>query len=174
MRSRAILGLGAVAVGLIVSPLVVPAFASVPQQVKVGVVDFEKTMAETPAGKRAAAAFDTIRKAKQDELDKRKKDFLAANQAFQQQQSVMTPDAAQKKREELANAYAELGRLAAQLEHDLAAENQKVVIDLMKQADPLIKELARTEGCTLIVDARDLVWVDPSLDLTARLNAQMK
>jgi Skp family chaperone for outer membrane proteins len=158
----------------VVGPLVVPAFASVPQQVKVGVVDFEKTMAETPAGKRGAAAFEATRKTKQDELDKRKQEFLAANADFQRQQSVLAPDVAAQKRDELGKAYAELGRLAAQLERDLAAANQKVVVDLMKQADPIIKQLAHAEGCTLVVDARELVWVDPSLDLTARLNAQMK
>ncbi len=44
----------------------------------------------------------------------------------------------------------------------------------MKQAEPIIKELAQAESCTLIVDARELVWIDPATDLTDRLNVKMK
>jgi outer membrane protein len=163
-----------VAGALIVSPWIVAARASVPQQVKVGVVDFEKTMDQTPAGKRANAALKASQAQKQAEFDKHKADFLAQNKTFEQQKSVLAPADLQQKEEELEKAYAELGKLAAQLERDLAAENSKAAQDLMKQAEPIIKQLAISESCTLVVDARELVWVDPALDLTDRLDAQMK
>jgi outer membrane protein len=163
-----------VAAALIVSPWILPARASVPQQVKVGVVDFEKTMDQTPAGQRANAALKASQAQKQAQFDKQKADFLAQNKTFEQQRSVLAPAQLQQQQEAIEQAYAELGRLAAQLERDLSTENTKVVQDLMRQAEPIIKQLAVSEGCTLIVDARELVWVDPALDLTDRLDAQMK
>ncbi len=84
-----------VAAALIISPFLLPARASVPQQVKVGVVDFEKTMMETPAGKRAGAAVTAAKKAKQDEFDKRKSEFLAKNADFEKQKGTLKPEDAQ-------------------------------------------------------------------------------
>jgi outer membrane protein len=163
-----------IAAALLVSPLLLPARAGVPQQVKVGVVDFEKTMLTTPAGKRAGAQVLAAKKAKQDAFDKRKNDFLAKNKAFDATKATLKPDDAQKQQAVLMQEYGELGKLAQTLERDLADENAKAVEALMQQAEPIIKQLAQAEGCTLIVDARELVWIDPALDLTERLDAQMK
>ena len=169
------LALGCLGVGLMMSPLLLDlASSAVPQQPKIGVIDIEKTLSDTPAGKRAAASFQKTQKTKQDELDKKKKEFLTANQDFEKQKSVLKPDVLQKKKEELEKQYAELGKLAATLERDLAVENAKLTQDLLKQAEPIIKDIAKSEGVTLIMDARDVVWSDPTMDLTDKLNAKMK
>ena len=160
--------------GLVVGPLLAPAFGTVPPQSKIGVVDLEKTMTQTAAGKRAMDALTAAQKASQDALDKKKQAFLSANQELEKQQSVLKPDALQQKRDELQQQYIELGELAAKLERDLAAENAKATKTVLAQAEPIIKDIAKAEGCTLIVDARELVWVDPSLDLTDTLDAKMK
>src|SRR5688572_4630097 len=52
--------------------------SAVPANMKIGVIDLEKTLYDTPAGKRASEAFDKTRKAKQAELDKRQKDLQKA------------------------------------------------------------------------------------------------
>jgi len=167
--------LGVLGVGLMVSPLLVSiGNSAVPQQPKIAVIDIEKTLAETPAGKRAAASFEKTQKTKQDELDKKKKEFLAANQDLEKQKSVLKPEVLQKKQEDLEKQYAELGKLAATLERDLAVENAKLTQELLKQAEPIIKDIAKSEGVSLILDAREVVWFDPSMDVTAKLNAQMK
>jgi outer membrane protein len=167
------LALGLLGAGLMVSPLMSVATSAVPQQPKIGVIDIEKTLSDTPAGKRAAASFQKIQKDKQAELDKKKKEFLTANQDFEKQKSVLKPDVAAQKQAELEKAYGELGKLAATLERDLAVENQKLTTDLLKKAEPIIKDIAKAEGVTLILDARDVVWSDPTMDLTDKLNAKM-
>ena len=59
-------------------------------------------------------------------------------------------------------AGAELQRLA------------KLIQDLLKQASPKIEALAKAEGVNIIVDREAVVWADKSVDLTAKLNAEMK
>jgi outer membrane protein len=167
--------LGALGVGLMMSPLFLDfASSAVPQQPKIGVIDIEKTLQETPAGKRANENFEKTRKAKQDELDKKKQEFLKANDDLQKQASVLKPDVLQKKKDELEKQYAELGKLAATLERDLAVENAKLTQELLKQAEPIVKDIAKSEGVTLILDVREVVWFDPTMDLTDKLNAKMK
>jgi len=168
------LALGLLGAGLMVSPLLSVATSAVPQQPKIGVIDIEKTLSDTPAGKRAAASFQKTQKDKQGELDKKKKEFLTANQDFEKQKSVLKPDVAQQKQADLEKAYAELGKLAATLERDLAVENAKLTQDLLKQAEPIIKEIAKAEGVQLIFEREALVWWDPSVDLTSQLITKMK
>src|SRR4051794_7361471 len=128
------LALGALGLGLMVSPLLSRiATGTVPQQPKIGIIDIEKTMSETPAGKRAAKKFEDARKTKQDDLDKKKKEFLKANEEFAKSKNVLKPEVAQKKQEELEKAYAELGKHAATLERELVVENAKMAQELMKQ-----------------------------------------
>src|SRR6185503_10975688 len=78
--------------------------------VKVAVVDLERTLYETPAGKRADKKFEKTRKKKQAELQQK---------------------------------FVDLQQLYVKLEKDLASERTKLIKDLLKQAEPIIEELAK-------------------------------
>jgi Skp family chaperone for outer membrane proteins len=60
------------------------------------------------------------------------------------------------------------------LERDLAGERTKLIQDLLKQAGPKIEQIAKAEGVNLIIDREAVVFADPSIDLTQKLNAEMK
>lgn len=161
--------------GLMVSPLFGKfADSAVPMTPRIGAIDIERTLSETPAGKRANADFDAKRKAKQAELDAKKNDFMKAEADLQKQASVLKPEVLQQRKDELAKQYAELGQLAQKLEQSLAQEGQQMTAALLKQADPIIKDIAKTEGVQLIIDSKQVIWFDPAMDLTDKLNAKMK
>ena len=61
---------------------------------------------------------------------------------------MLKPEVLQQKQADLEKQYAELGKLAATLERDLAVENAKLTQDLLKQAEPIIKDIAKGEGVT--------------------------
>lgn len=167
--------LGCLGLGLMMSPLLGRfADSAVPVTPRIGAIDIEKTLSETPAGKRANATFDAKRKAKQGELDAKKQDFMKAEADLQKQASVLKPEVLQQRKDELAKQYAELGKLAQTLEQSLAQEGQQMTAELLKQADPIIKDIAKTEGVQLIVDSKQVIRFDPSMDLTDKLDAKMK
>ena len=167
--------LGCLGLGLMMSPLLGHfANSAVPASPKIGAIDIERTLSETPAGKRANAAFDKKRKDKQGELDKKKEEFVKAEADLQKQANVLKPEVLQQRKDELQKKYVELGQLASKLEQSLAQEGQQMTSDLLKQADPIIKEIAKTEGVQLIVDAKQVIWFDPAMDLTPQLDAKMK
>jgi outer membrane protein len=167
--------LGCLGLGLMMSPLLGRfADSAVPATPRIGAIDIERTLSETPAGKRANATFDAKRKAKQGELDAKKQDFMKAEADLQKQASVLKPEVLQQRKDDLAKQYAELGQLAQKLEQSLAADGQQMTAALLKQADPIIKTIAQSEGVQLIVDSKQVIWFDPTMDLTDKLNAQMK
>ena len=141
---------------------------------KIGVIDIDNTLSTTPAGKRANDAFEKTRKGKQAELDKHQAELKQAEVDLEKQKAVLKPEMYQKKREELEKKFVELQQTYVKLERDLAGERTKLIQDLLKQAGPKIEEIAKAEGVNLIVDREAVVWADKSIDLTEKLNAQMK
>ena len=141
---------------------------------KVGVVDLERTLYETPAGKRASDAFDKTRKSKQGELDNKQKELQKYAAELDKQSTVLKPEVLRDKRADLEKRFVELQQLYVKLERDLAGERAKLIQELLKKASPIIAEIAKGEGVSLVVDQSAVLWADPSLDLTAKLNARMK
>jgi outer membrane protein len=169
------LALGCLGLGLMVSPLLGQVGqTAVPSNPKIGIIDIENTLSTTPAGKRANEQFEKTRKAKQAELDKRQGDLKKQAADLEKQQAVLKPDVFKTKREELEKKFVELQQTYVKLERELAADRTKLIQDLLKQAEPRIAKLAKDEGVTLIIDHSATVWADPAVDLTQKLNAEMK
>ena len=141
---------------------------------KVGVINLERTLYETPAGKRASEAFEKTRKSKQSELDTKQKDLQKMAGELEKQSSVLKPEVLREKRADLEKRFVELQQLYVKLERDLAGERAKLIQELLKKAGPIIQDIAKTEGVSLVVDQSAVLWADSSLDLTAKLNARMK
>jgi outer membrane protein len=168
------LALGCLGLGLMVSPLLQTAYGTVPSNPKIAVIDIENTLSTTPAGKRANDAFEKNRKAKQAELNKQQDELKKAGADLEKQQSILKPDVFKSKRDDLEKKFVALQQLYVKLERDLAADRTKLIQDLLKLAEPKIVKLAKDEGVTLIIDQNATVWVDPQVNLTAKLNAEMK
>lgn len=169
------LALGCLGLGLMVSPLLSGlAGSAVPANPKIGVIDIENTLSTTPAGKRANDAFEKGRKQKQAALDRQQEDLKKADADLDKQKAVLKPEAYAAKRSELEKKFVELQQTYVKLERELAADRTKLIQGLLKQAEPLIAKIAKAEGVHIIVDRGATVWADPTVDLTAKLKAEMK
>ncbi|HEY4241613.1 MAG TPA: OmpH family outer membrane protein [Kofleriaceae bacterium] len=147
---------------------------AVPTNPKIGVIDIENTLSTTPAGKRANDEFDKTRKAKQGELDKQQEALKQASADLDKQKAVLKADVYEAKRGELEKKFVDLQQTYVKLERELAAARTELVQKLLKVAEPKILDIAKAEGVTIIIDQSATIWIDPSVDLTAKLNAQMK
>jgi len=169
--------LGCLGLGLMVSPLLGElrsVQSAVPSNPKIGIIDIENTLSTTPAGKRANEQFEKTRKAKQAELDKQQTELKKAGADLEKQQAVLKPEIFKAKRDELEKKFVTLQQTYVKLERELAADRTKLIQDLLKQAEPRIEKIAKAEGVSLIIDQSATVWSDPSVDLTKKLNAEMK
>jgi outer membrane protein len=168
------LALGCLGLGLMVSPLLDGLAKSAVPAPKIGVIDLDNTLSTTPAGKRANDAFEKTRKGKQSELDKKQEELKRAEADLEKQKAVLKPEVFESKRQELEKKFVELQQVYVKLERDLAGERTKLIQDLLKQAGPKIEQIAKAEGVNLIIDREAVVFADPTVDLTQKLNAEMK
>lgn len=167
--------LGCLGLGLMVSPLLGGiGNTAVPANPKIAVINIEDTLSSTPAGKRANEAFEKTRKTKQGLLDKQQEELKKADADLVKQKAVLKPEVFDAKRQELEKRFVDLQQTYVKLERELAQDRTKLIQDLLDQAKPKIIALAKAEGVTLILDQSATIWADPAVDLTQKLNAQMK
>jgi len=169
--------LGCLGLGLMTSPLLGGSGignGAVPANPKIGIINIEDTLASTPAGKRANEQFDKTRKTKQSLLDKQQEELKKANDDLEKQKALLKPEMYSARRQELEKKLVDLQQTFVKLERELAQDRAKLIQDLLKQAEPKIAALAKAEGVSLILDQSAAIWVDPAVDLTQKLNAEMK
>ncbi len=164
----------ALGLGLVSAPMVGLVDAAPNATLKIGVIDLEQTLYETPVGKRASEAFDKTRKAKQAELDKQQQELKKAGADLEKQQAVLKADVFKTKRDELEKKFVALQQTYVKLERELAQDRTKLIQGLLKIAEPKIEKLAKAEGVTIILDQSATVWAEPAVNLTDKLNAEMK
>ena len=167
--------LGCLGLGLMVSPLLSGfATGAVPATPRIGVIDIESTLYDTPAGKRANGTFEKARAAKQAKLDADNKNLQKSVADLEKQKAVLKKDVFDGKKGELEKQYLAMQKTMAAAEKDLAGERTKLVQDLLGKAGPIIEEIAKKEGVSIIFDKSAIIWMDATVDLTMALNARMK
>lgn len=169
--------LGCLGLGLMTSPLlggIGIGTGAVPANPKIGIINMEDTLSSTPAGKRAGQALEKSVKTKQGLLDKQQEELKKADADLVKQKAVLKPEVFESKREELEKKLVDLQQTYVKLERELAQDRTKMMMDLFEQAKPKIAVIAKAEGVTVIFDSSATVYADPSVDLTQKLNAEMK
>lgn len=142
--------------------------------VKVAVIDLERTLSDTGAGKRASEKFEKARKAKQAQFDKQQRELQQLAAELNKQATVLKPEVLADRQDELEKKYVALQQSYVKLEKDLAEARSQAIQEVLKSAEPHIHSVAKAEGVHLIVDASAVVWADKAIDLTDEVGAKMK
>jgi outer membrane protein len=171
-RSLAIAFLGvAVVVGGVIS-----ADAAGPSKpVKVGYVDLQRSLNETGVGKRAKGKLEADKKKKQVELDKKQKELQGFAAELDKQRAVLKPDVLRQREKELQDKYVKLQERYFQLQQDLAKQEATLVREIFGKASPVIQEIAKRDGYTMILEKNEgaVLWAEQGLDITTEVNKKL-
>jgi outer membrane protein len=137
-------------------------------QGKIGYINSQNILAETPGAKEAQAQFDQDMAGYRTEVEGLAKELETLVQQYEQQQAMLSPSAKQQREADIRTkqqAYQE--RLAA-IDQRAGQRQQELVQPVMDRINQMIEQV-RTEGSyALIFDvaAGGVVAADPALDLT--------
>jgi outer membrane protein len=142
---------------------------------KVGYVDLQRTLNETKVGKKAKAGLEKDKTKKQNELDKKQKDLQASAAELDKQRTVLKPEVLRQREQELQRKYVELQEVYVKLQQDLAKREGELIRDIFGKAAPLIEEIAKRDGYTLILEKSEsaVLWADPATDITNEVNSRL-
>ena len=159
-----------------------PAAAQTPATAapKIAVIDVQKLVVESAAGKEAQGRVKKIIDAKQADSEKLQKELQSLQQRLTDQGTSMTDD----KREQLNKEYQEKGisykRFQDDAQREVQEAQQKELAELEKRVLPVINIVGKEKGFTLIFNKYApgmLVYADDSVDITddvlRRFNTQV-
>lgn len=152
---------------LLVVVLVMGAFAF--SQVKIGIVDAQEILQKTKKGTEIQKRLEKLQEDKQvqlqtlqDEVKKLEKDVLSP---------ALNDETREKKNLELQNKRKDLKRFYEDAQNEMQRASQKELVELEKEIMPLIEEIGKSKGFTIIFDITrpGIVYFDQSIDITGEV-----
>jgi Skp family chaperone for outer membrane proteins len=149
---------------LVVTVVVMSAFAI--SQVKVGVVNAQEILAKTKKGVEIQKRLESLQQrkqqemqTKQDEIKKLEKDVVSP---------ALNQETREKKSLELQTKRKNLKRFIEDAQNEIQRESQKELVELEKAVMPLIDQIGKSKGFTIIFDITrpGIVYFDEAIDIT--------
>jgi outer membrane protein len=156
------LGLG-LATGLVAGP----AAAEVPKVKKLAMVDMQRVLNETKAGKAARTKLEKSSKSKQAKFDKKR----AALEADAGKLGSLKGQERAAAEERLQRESIELQNMLMALEQELGDQHNKLLESMYKNAQAIVAELAKEKGLDLVLvrDPMTVIYAKDGLDITGEV-----
>jgi outer membrane protein len=151
----------------LVTVLVMSAFAV--SQVKVGVVNAQEILQKTKKGVEIQKRLEQLQnkkqlelKTKQEEIKKLEKEVLSP---------ALNQETRQKKTLDLQTKRKNLKRYIEDAQNEIQRASQKELVELEKAVMPLIDQIGKSKGFTIIFDITrpGIVYFDQAIDVTAEV-----
>jgi outer membrane protein len=136
---------------------------------KIGVIEVQKIVQESAVGKESLARVQKVQLAKQDDLAKRQKELRDMEQKIQDQGKALSEDVMEKLQKDYQAKALDLKRFQDDAQRELEESQRKELGDLEKRIMPVINEVAREQGYSLVFNKFNsglLFADDKSVDLT--------
>ncbi len=146
------------------------ASAEVPKVRKLAMVDMQRVLNETKAGKAARKKLESSSKSKQAKFDK-KREKLETEAAKLGSLSGAKLAAAQ---EQLQRDSMELQQMLMALEQELATQQQKLLETMYTNSQGIVETMAKEKGLDLVLvrDPMTVIYVKEGLDITSEVVSQ--
>ena len=150
-----------------------PAFA----ETTVGIVDIAKIMKDSKAASSAREQVQAKQKTLQAEFDSKRKELLAEDQSLVNQKDKSDKAAFGKKVKALQDKAAEAEHQANEKKAQLVKAYGGSLDEIQQALTSIVKEISDEKKITLAISAAQVIYKDPSLDITdevlKRLDAKL-
>ncbi len=136
---------------------------------RIGYVDLQRALNEVEEGKAAKALLKRDFDEKQKQLDAKKTEFDKLQADFEKQSTIMSETARKDRGQDLDRRARELQALFMNLQKDLSEREREATRGIFETMHGLVREIADTEGLSMVITGEALVYAQPSLDITNEL-----
>jgi outer membrane protein len=159
-------------IGMLLLACGFPAWAD---ELKIGVIEPQKILEGTKAGKKLMASLEDYVKTRQRLIESEEVDIKKVQADLAQQSAVLNPAAKQEKEDEFRQRVGAYQRHVQELEGEILAKKREVLGAFTKQVEQVVTEIAAKERITLVVEKGDsgagtlILYSHPSINLTDRV-----
>ncbi|MBM4141250.1 MAG: OmpH family outer membrane protein [Nitrospira sp.] len=148
---------------------VMPYFSEAADSVKIGVVDLQKVVDESEAGKKATEDLNTLAKSKRSLIDEKGKAIEKLKSELEKQSSVLSDETKKSKNEELEKLFREYQRILQDSDAELRKKDAELKKMILREIFEIAEKFGVEEGYTLVVDKGFILYSNKDADITDKL-----
>lgn len=134
---------------------------------KVGYINVQRIVSESDIGKVAKQDVDKLRQEKQAEVNGSAAAINTLKTDIDTKKGAMQAKELQEKTLKLQDMVKEHKRLVADVNDELTRKDRELVADILRQADGVVKMVAKKGNYTIIIkDPNAVGYLDPAFDIT--------
>jgi len=164
MRLKLVIGMTIAALLFLFS---MPCFAA--DVAKIGVVNIQKILLTSAAGKIAKAEISKKAREMEATLNEKKTEIQKLQETLERESLVMSKDKRDEKEREIRIKVNDIKVLKNKFEKDLKVLENRVVQQIQKEFESLAQDIGREEGYLLIVTNQTVIYAPNSIDITDEL-----
>ena len=138
-------------------------------RMKIGVIDVQRVVAESAAGKRAGERL-------QAQLKKAEADTLKERQDLERMRNDLDKKGPLLKEEERRNMELDfqkrsvnLQRTMGDLQQEIQLKEREMMQDILKDVEGVVNDIGKAEKFTLILSRSQLLYVEQGIDITSKV-----
>ena len=156
-----------VAITAMLCMVVAPCFAA--DVAKIGVVDIQKILLTSAAGKIAKAEISKKAREMESTLNEKKSEIQKLQETLERESLVMSKEKRDEKEREVRIKVNDIKVLKNKFEKDLKVLENRVVQLIQKEFEALAQEMGREQGYLLIVTNQTVIYAPNSINITDEL-----
>lgn len=143
--------------------------------VKIGYIEFNTLLAAMPGVDSVKIKLQVYQKTLTDQMDKMKAEFESKYGDYQSQASSMSDLIKQTKEKELSDLQGRIDAFQQKASQDLQAKQQELVAPFIEKAKSAIKEVAKENKFTYVINAIEdvVVYKDEANDVMALVKKKL-
>jgi outer membrane protein len=150
-----------------------PVSPSVPSTgLRMGVVDLQKVLVETEAGKKARESLSTFMRNRQAVVELEEKELKRMEEDLVKQASVLSASAKKDREDQLRRRVMEFQQRANDLNREVQEKQKEVLEDFRERAERVVGRVAQQLGLAVVMEkgrGGPTVYADASLDISAKV-----
>jgi outer membrane protein len=137
--------------------------------IKIGVIDTERILAESRAARETQALFAKEIEENRNLLLGKQKEVEALQEELNTQRLDMTPAVLSEKQDKLSRVVKEYNRMKNDIEEDLKNRDNELSRGLLTDIREIVSKYSKEEKFTLILEKNSVVTFDDAIDITNKI-----
>ncbi|GEM_PF-590876 len=140
--------------------------------VRVGVVDPQRVLSETEAGKKVMESISTFMKNRQALIELEEKELKQMEEDFVKQSSVLSANAKKEREGQLRRRMMEFQQKVGELNREVQEKQKEVSDGFREKMEKVAARVAQQLGLQVVIDRSrggPTLYNDPALDVTAKV-----
>ncbi|MBE0426834.1 MAG: OmpH family outer membrane protein [Nitrospirae bacterium] len=143
-----------------------PVISYAAEQTKIGLIDVQKILNESDAGKKAKTDLESIIRSKQSIIDEKGRTIEKLKSELEKQASVLSAEAKKTKEDELEKFIKEYQRLVQDSQAEVKKKEAELTDAILKEVHEIVNKMGEEEGYSIIFEHGMVLYSDKEMDIT--------